>query len=150
MEKTRPSSVAVVGWLLVIFSALGILASLGLHQQTMIKMQKLGGMDNNNYYYLAFASWIIYFVAGIFILKGANWARWLWLVGSISLSAYNYFALPKEQVLLGLTGSVIILAIFAVCLFNKKANAFFTCCSGSCSGGSCTGGANCSCGRCSK
>ena len=63
---------------------------------------------------------LIAIVAGIFILRGDNWARWLamaWMAFHVAISFYNNI----NQVLM----HSIILALFAWCLFRGEARAYF-------------------------
>ncbi len=59
-------------------------------------------------------------LAGIFLLRHANWARWLamaWIAFHVVISFYH----PISQLVV----HAIVFIIFALCLFNSRANAYF-------------------------
>jgi hypothetical protein len=59
-------------------------------------------------------------VAGLFLLRRKNWARWLtiaWIAFHVAISAFD--SLPK------LAAHAAFLAVFAVILFRRPANEYF-------------------------
>ena len=59
-------------------------------------------------------------VGGVFILQGANWAKWLllaWIVYHVFLSIFHSTA---ELIM-----HVVVTIVVVIALFNPKANAFF-------------------------
>jgi hypothetical protein len=59
-------------------------------------------------------------IGGVFMLRGANWARWLstmWMFYHVVLSFYHS---PAE-----LITHVIFMIIVVIALYNRKANAYF-------------------------
>jgi len=59
-------------------------------------------------------------VAGVFMLRGANWARWLaigWIASHVVLSSFHSILAAGMHALL--------LLVFAYFLCRKQANAFF-------------------------
>jgi bacteriorhodopsin len=116
----RPVYVAVIGWLLIVIGLLSLvsvalaMAFPGLAQgASTAPGQIIGNL----------AASIIELVCGAFILKGADWARWLYLVLSITSAAYLFIAGAVP------TGVLIGWVIFAVLtlagLFTPDASRFF-------------------------
>ncbi len=63
---------------------------------------------------------ILAIVSGVFMLRGANWARWLaiaWIGFHVGVSYFNSW----NEVLM----HALILAVFAVVLFTRKASEYF-------------------------
>ena len=88
----RPFEVAILGWL---FIAVGILST--AHHL------RVGTMDR--WMIVIVAVGVIAFIGGIFLLRGANWARWLllaWLAGHVVAVAFDpsRYPLPHAVLLL--------------------------------------------------
>ena len=113
--KTRPLSITIVAWCLVLSSlafAIALLMAFILFQQD--------GLVKSPESVLARVSFIltklaIMFVSGIAILKGINWGRWLYII--IALLSFS------AKSLLVLTILISFIALYF--LFNQSANQYF-------------------------
>jgi hypothetical protein len=97
--------VAIIASLLVVVGAVGFVA----HARD-------GGKD----LWSILATELVALIAGVFLLRGANWARWLamvWMAFHVAIS----FRAPRQLIVHGA-----FLVVFAVCLFYPGANAYFT------------------------
>lgn len=59
-------------------------------------------------------------IAGVFLLRAHNWARWLamlWIAAHVVISAFH----PLRELAI----HIAVFAVFAVVLFHRAANAFF-------------------------
>ena len=92
----RPRSITIISWLFIIFGAIALLSGV------------VRGGDLKSHWYVHLAR-ILQIVAGIFMLYGRNWARWLlvaWITFHIIISALHSWQFLLMHV-----------AIFSVILF---------------------------------
>jgi uncharacterized membrane protein len=101
MPTTRPYEITVVGWLFIVVG----LAALGFHlmRDAIDRWTPVIALIE-----------ILAIVGGMFLLRGANWARWLllaWLAFHVVIAALNSFmqALP-HVVLLVVIGYILLVA----------------------------------------
>ena len=107
----RPRSVTVIGYLFIAVGIVGIVYhAADLTRQSLLESDAV----------LVLLVRLLAIVAGVFILRGANWARWLalaWLGFHVILSAFNSF----PETLMHLALSVVI----AYVLLRPGASAYF-------------------------
>lgn len=109
--NTRPLSVTVMGWLYIVVGIGALVAHL-----PDLKGNGLLTLDTLEMASVETAA----IIAGIFLLRGMNWARWLavvWVVGHVVLSAF--FAFPQ------LAFHGVIAAGIIYLLFRKDAARYF-------------------------
>ena len=110
--KKRPISVTIVSWIYIVAGIGGIAA----HATEFDRRHPF-----SNDVVLALIVRLLAIVAGAFMLRGANWARWLaivWIGFHVVLSAFHSFPSAAFHALL--------LGVFAYFLFRKQSNAYFT------------------------
>jgi hypothetical protein len=109
--KKRPLAVVVVAVLLMLTGAGGL----------FVDFQHFQPVSADHYAIVWMVSvHALAIVAGIFLLRGSNWARWLaiaWMAFHVVISFWN----PWQQ--LAMHG--MILALFVWILFRQDARAFF-------------------------
>ena len=107
----RPISVTLVACLLILAGAVGVvyhLRELDLHHPFA-----------NDTLLIEFVR-LLAIVAGIFLLRGRNWARWLamiWITLHVILSFWHSWTQVAMH--------AVILLVFALLLFDPRANAWF-------------------------
>lgn len=122
MEK-RPTSMTVIGWLLVVLSLFGIYGIVSINSNP-IAANMLQQMHISPVLYQAWGSLglIINLCCAYGILKGLPWSRVLYLVwGIIGLVVSIYISPVKAAVVLGL----VILVIICAFLWTNTANDWF-------------------------
>lgn len=107
----RPLSVVVIGWLYIVTGAIGFashVADLKLHRPV-----------SSDVIWIALVS-LLAVVAGVYMLRGRNWARWLaiaWIGFHVVVGALNsWFAFAIHSLLF---------AAFAYLLFRQDATRYF-------------------------
>jgi len=107
----RPVSVTILSWLLIVMGAVGFVYHLReVGQNSLLHSDFL----------LIEALRVLAIVAGFFMLRGQNWARWLsiaWIALHVVVSFYNSW----QQVVM----HAIFLAIFLFLLTRPAVNEFF-------------------------
>ena len=107
----RPRSVTVIGYLFIAVGIIGI-----VYHAAELTRQSLFASDA----VLVLLVRLLAIIAGVFILRGADWARWLalaWLGLHVILSAFN--SIPETLMHLAL------LAVIAYVLLRPEASAYF-------------------------
>lgn len=107
-QVPRPRSVTIISWFFIIFGSIALLSGV------------LPFRDLMSHWYVHLSR-LLMIVAGVFMLKGRNWARWLlviWIVFHIVISALHSIPVLLMHV-----------AIFSVILyfvFRRQASAYFS------------------------
>jgi hypothetical protein len=115
-RRRRPRPVTLVSWLFIGAGTLGLV----YHGSDVAAAGQLGGEG----------AWVLLLrllavISGAWILRGANWARWLgiaWMVYHVVLSAFHS---ASETV-----AHVVLLAAIAYVLLRRDASAYFASASG--------------------
>ncbi len=127
MLKERPKSVTVVSWIIIVFGGLalwGIPRTIAIYKlpEYQALIQSSGDSLGRVIAMLILQS-TIYFVAGIAMLKGFNWGRWLYIFGtggavlfSIVTRGFSLFALP----------SIVVYIVLLILLVRRPAAEFFS------------------------
>ena len=105
----RPLSITIISWLFISFGSIALLYGL----------VRGGGGDLVSHWYVHLSR-ILQIVAGVFMLYGRNWARWLlvaWIAFHIVVSALHS---P-----LFLLMHVAIFSVILFFVFRRQASAFF-------------------------
>jgi len=105
--KRRPLSITIISWIFIVFGSIALLSGV------------LPLADLRSHWYIHLSR-ILQIVAGVFILYGRNWARWLlvvWIAFHIVVGALN-----------GVVTLLMHIVIFSVVLFfvfRRDANTYF-------------------------
>ena len=106
--KTRPLSITIIGWLFVVFGSISLLSGV------------LPFSEMLSHWYVHLSRFLA-IVAGAFMLRGQNWARWLlvaWMAFHIVVGAMHGVAMLLTHV-----------AIFSVIfffIFRRPASIYFS------------------------
>jgi hypothetical protein len=121
--KTRPTSVTVIAWILIVLGALSLVVSVFTIQNPMTQeLMAKSPIPVSVQYLMLFAGLLISIVSGIFMLKGANWARMLYVIwGAIGFLVSLFTTPAKLMIIPGL----VVYAIIVFFLFRPKASAYF-------------------------
>ena len=129
MDQTtpeKPTAVTVIGILIILlaaFSVVGAFAMMSLkYDPNFAEAMKASPVAFETLLAISAGGALIMLVAGVGVLIGANWGRWLYVVYSVAGIAFGAVTSPN---LLQVLPSVLLLAVFAFFLFNGRANAYF-------------------------
>jgi uncharacterized membrane protein HdeD (DUF308 family) len=102
----RPLSITIISWLFIVFGAVALISGL--------ITTDLGG------HWYIHLSRLLQIIAGVFMLDGRNWARWLlvaWIAFHIVISALHS--------VLFLLMHVAIFSVILFIVFRRRASAYF-------------------------
>lgn len=114
--RQRPRSITIISWLFIIFGSISLLSGV-LPFGDITLAQRIAELDRHWMVHLARIASI---VAGVFMLYGRNWARWLlvaWIAFHIVISALHS---ALELVL-----HAVIFSVILYFLFRRPASAYF-------------------------
>lgn len=109
----RPQSITIISWLFIIFGSIALFSGL-LPLSNNLTLEQLKG------HWMVHLSRILAVVAGVFMLRGRNWARWLlvvWIAFHIVISALH----SLFQLLL----HAVIFTVILYFLFRRDASSYF-------------------------
>lgn len=103
----RPRSITIISWIFIIFGSIALLSGV------------VRGGDIKSHWYVHLSRFL-QIIAGVFMLYGHNWARWLlvaWIAFHIVVGAMN----GPLQLLL----HVAIFSVILFFVFRRQASAYF-------------------------
>ena len=122
--SNRPGYVAVIGWALVAIGALSIVSvAAGLAVPSVRAGLAAGPMPLALAAFLNLASSLLELVCGLYILKGANWARMVYLLLCIASGVYLFLSGTVDTTLVVIWLVVVVLTLAG--LFTPAASRFF-------------------------
>jgi hypothetical protein len=107
----RPISVTVAGWIYIVVGVVGI----GAH---ITEFNPHRPLEQDLFWALLVR--LLAVVAGVFMLRGSNWARWLamaWIGFHVGLSSFHSLRAAIVH--------AVLFAVFAYLLFRTPANDYF-------------------------
>jgi uncharacterized membrane protein HdeD (DUF308 family) len=112
----RPRSITIISWFFIIFGSIALLQGV-LPFGDITVAQRIAELKGH---WMVHLSRIVQIVAGVFMLYGRNWARWLvvaWIAFHIVISALH----STLQLVL----HVVIFTVILYFLFRRPASAYF-------------------------
>ena len=125
----RPISVTVIAWIIIAFaleSLVGVLFRFAVEPTKEVPV--LGPMHSPAILLLVASALVFFYIAlAIFMLRGADWARiiYLWVTGLLAFGSLLALVRETQPVALIAT-NVAKFAVIAFFLCRKEANAFFS------------------------
>ena len=121
--QDRPTSVTIVGWVLIVLGGLGAIGLLmAWNSPQAQQIMALSPLPPIVQQLLGFAGVVISLICGLGVLQRKNWARWLYVIWNVASIGLALFTSPAQSLLLL---SVAMVAVIAFFLFWKPANAWF-------------------------
>ena len=123
-KKITPTSVMVIGILLIISGATSLLSTTCImFVPASIEIMELSFIPLWLQFVITYLGVIVTIVSGIAILKGFNWGRWLYVTFGALGWVYGIIASPIK---LYSIPSLLVLIAAAIFLFRPAANQYFT------------------------
>jgi hypothetical protein len=120
----RPVSVAIIAWILVALGGISIVTtSLMLNNPTVTDIMSKSPIPIPIQYVIAYFGMLVMIVSGIGMLKGFNWARFLYVIWSIIGLAISIATSPMKA---GMIPGVVFFVVVVFFLFRPAANRYFT------------------------
>lgn len=121
--KERPTSVSVISWILIVMSGISLVASLFMMNNPMAQeMMAKTPIPIPVQYAMLYVGLSVSITCGIFMLRGANWARLLYVGWSTIGFVISFATSPARATLVP---GVVVLGVIVFFLFRPAASAFF-------------------------
>lgn len=121
--KKRPTSVTVVAWILIAIGAIsGISTTVMINNPMMVDLMSKSPMPIPIQWAIAYMGFLILIVSGVAILKGRNWARFLYVTWSIIGIVVSVATSPLKTPMIP---GVVFFLVITFFLFRPKATAYF-------------------------
>jgi hypothetical protein len=121
--KERPKSITVVCWILIAMGGISLISStLSLNNPVVQEVMAKSQIPVSIQYVMMYTGLLIMLGCGIAMLKGHNWARWLYVCWSILGFIIGVATSPMKMMMIP---GIIIFFIIVFFLFRPKANEYF-------------------------
>lgn len=119
----RPTSITVISWILIVMGGISLIATTAMiNNPTVHDMMAKNPMPIPVQYAMSYIGLLVMIVSGVAMLKGMNWARYLYVIWSLVGFVIGIATSPMKAAMI--PGFVVFLVI-AFFLFRPKATAFF-------------------------
>lgn len=121
--KNRPTSISVIAWFLIVMGGISLITTTVMINNPMMNdVMSKSSIPIPIQHAMSYLGLLIMIVSGIAMLKGCNWARFLYIIWNIIGFFVGIATSPMKAAMI--PGFVFFLVI-AFFLFRPKANIFF-------------------------
>lgn len=122
--KTRPTSVTIISWYLIISSVLGLLSVVFTYNNPQVQeMMKTAAMPISWQYIMSFIGLAVLIFAAVMMLKGKHIGRLVYVIYTSISIVITFFNMPTKAILII---PVVVFIIIVFFLFRPKVNAYFS------------------------
>jgi hypothetical protein len=132
--RTRPTSITVIAWILILLGGISLVAttlmiSTGMIDKVMIDNPAVRELISKSpipvpvQYAMSYAGLLVMLVSGVAMLKGQNWGRWLYVVGTAVGFFIGIMTSPMKETMIPGFVFFVVVTFF---LFRPNANKYFS------------------------
>lgn len=119
----RPTSISVISWILIVIGAVSLITTTAMiNNPTVRDLMAKSSMPISVQYAMSYLGLLVTIVSGAGMLKGRNWARYLYVIWSLVGFVIGIATSPMKAAMI--PGFLVFLVV-AFFLFRPKATAFF-------------------------
>jgi hypothetical protein len=120
----RPTSVSVIAWILIVTSGISLLTStVSLNNPMARELMAKSLLPVPLQFVMLYVGLLITIVSGIAMLKGQNWARFLYVGWSAIGFVIGILTSPMKAAMIP---GLVVFAVLAFFLFRPKPNEYFS------------------------
>jgi hypothetical protein len=126
--RTRPTSITVIAWILIVMGGLSLITTT-LTINTVMDSPAARELISKSpipvpvQYAMTYAVLLVMLVSGVAMLKGQNWGRWLYVVGTALGFLIGIMTSPVKEAMIP---GFIVFVVVTFFLFRPKANEYFS------------------------
>ena len=127
--RTRPTSITVIAWILILMGGISLVTTTLVINSAVIDnpaVQELMGKSPIPVpvqHAMTYIGLLVMLISGVAMLKGQNWGRWLYVVGTALGFLIGILTSPiKEAMIPGF----VVFVVVTFFLFRPKANQYFS------------------------
>ncbi|HXH64554.1 MAG TPA: hypothetical protein VNH42_03475 [Mariprofundaceae bacterium] len=122
--NNRPTSVTVIAWILIVLGSISLVTTtVMIGNPTVLALMQRSPLPVPVQYAINYIGLGVMIVSGAAMLKGRNWARYLYVIWSVIGLAIGFATSPMKATLLP---GLVVVAIIVFFLFRPKASAYFS------------------------
>ena len=120
----RPSSISVIVWILIVTSGISVITStVNLNNRMVEELMGKSLLPIPLQYSMLYVGLLITIVAGIAMLKGQNWARFLY----VAWTALGFvIGVVTSSMKTAMIPGLVVFSVITFFLFRPKANQYFS------------------------
>jgi len=119
----RPTSISVIAWILIVMSGINLLTStMNLNNPIVRELMEKSLLPISLQFTILYAGLLITIVSGVAMLKGQNWARFLYVGWGVIGFVTGILTSPMKA---AMVPGFVIFAVITFFLFRPKANEYF-------------------------
>lgn len=120
----RPTSVTVIAWLLIVMGGLSFISLTAMIKDPVAQeLLRKTPVPLHIQYAFAYAGLVMMIISGIAMLKGRNWARYLYTIW-VGVGLTIGLALSPMRAIL--ISQIVVFAVIVFILFRPSATSYFT------------------------
>ena len=125
--RTRPTSITVIAWILILMGAISLVTTTLMINPVMTNPAARELLSKSPIpvpvqYAMTYVALLVMLVSGVAILKGQNWGRWLYVVGTALGFLIGIITSPLKSAMIP---GFVVFVVVAFFLFSPKANKYF-------------------------
>jgi len=127
--RTRPTSITVIAWILILMGGISLVTTTVVINSATINNPAMQELLSKSLipvpvqYAMTYIGLLVMLVSGVAMLKGQNWARWLYVVGTALGFLIGVMTSPLKGAMIP---GFVVFVVVTFFLFRPKANEYFS------------------------
>jgi hypothetical protein len=126
--RTRPTSITVIAWILILMGGISLVTTTLMINTVMTspavrELLSKSPIPVPVQYVITYVGLLIMLVSGVAILKGQNWGRWLYVIGTAVGFLIGIITSPLKGAMIP---GFVIFVVVSFFLFRPKASKYFS------------------------
>ncbi len=122
--KKRPTSITVIAWILIAMGGISLITSaIMINNPVARDLMSKSPIPIPVQYVMSYVGLLIMIVSGVAMLKGFNWARFLYAIWIVIGFVVGIATSPMKAAMIP---GLVVFGVSAFILFRPKASAFFS------------------------
>jgi hypothetical protein len=126
--RTRPTSITVVAWILILMGGISLISTTltidtVMNNPAARELMSKSAIPVHVQYAMTYVVLLVMLVAGVAILKGQNWGRWLYVIGTALGFLIGIMTSPVKEAMIP---GFVVFVVVTFFLFRPNANKYFS------------------------
>jgi hypothetical protein len=126
--RKRPTSITVVAWILILMGGISLISTTltidtVMNNPAARELMSKSAIPVQVQYAMTYVVLLVMLVAGVAILKGQNWGRWLYVIGTALGFLIGIMTSPLKEAMIP---GFVVFVVVTFFLFRPNANKYFS------------------------
>jgi hypothetical protein len=124
--KQRPTSITVIAWILIVVTAINLVSStvtVSLNNPMIKELMAKSPLPVPVQYAMLYLGLAVMLASGVGMLKGGNWARWLYVIWTVIGTVVGLATSPMKAMMIP---GILVFFVVVFFLFRPVANRYFS------------------------